>query len=80
MKRWASILIVFIVTTFPVYSQAWQQTRKDYTWYEQALRHLNPNNIDYGSIWEQRKRAILNGCATKLWRLKESGDAVSVLA
>jgi hypothetical protein len=39
--------------------RARKQTRQDETWYEQALRHLNPNNIDYGSMWEQRKQAIL---------------------
>ena len=59
MKCWAFVLIVMIVTTVPVYSQARKQTRQADTWYEQVLRHLNPNNIDYGSIWEQRKQAIL---------------------
>lgn len=59
MKRWAFVLIVISVTTVPVYSQTRKQIRQDDTWYEQALRHLNPNNIDYGSLWEQRKQAIL---------------------
>ena len=59
MKRSAFILIVIIVTTGPVYSQARKQTRQDDTWYQQALRHLNPNNIDYGSMWNERKQAIL---------------------
>src|SRR5437660_503518 len=59
MKRSAFVLLVIIVTTVPVYSQARKQVRQDNTWNEQALRHLNPNNIDYGSIWEQRNQAIL---------------------
>jgi hypothetical protein len=79
MKRWASILIVFIVTTFPVYSQARKQTRKDDTWYEQALRHLNPNNIDYGSIWEQRKRAILNQIGTPYFEYSFAATAAVVV-
>ena len=33
MKRYAFVLIVFFVTTVPVYSQARKQTRKDDTWY-----------------------------------------------
>src|SRR6185295_8984739 len=60
MKRCTLLLTVFFVTTIPVYSQAPRQNPKPDTWYEQALRQINPNNIDFGSIWEQRKRAILH--------------------
>jgi hypothetical protein len=60
MKRGTFVLIVFFVTTVSAYSEARKPTRQDDTWYEQALRHFNPNNVDYGSIWEQRKRAILH--------------------
>ena len=60
MNRFAFLMVLIVVTTFPAIGQSQQETRKDNTWYEQALRHLNPNDIDYGSIWEQRKRAILD--------------------
>jgi hypothetical protein len=60
MNRFAVVLIVIVVATFPSYGQSQKEIRKDKTWYEQALRHLNPNDIDYGSIWEQRKRTILD--------------------
>jgi len=60
MKRCAFLLMTFFVTTVPVYSQARQQSRKNGTWYEEALHSLNPNDIDYGSLWEERKRAILH--------------------
>src|SRR2546427_4141008 len=60
MKRCAFLLMTFFVTTVPVYSQARQQSRRNTTWYEEALHSLNPNDIDYGSIWEERKRAILH--------------------
>jgi len=60
MNRFALVVAVIVVSTFPAYGQVTKQTGNDTTWYEQALRHLNPNDIDYGSIWEQRKRAILD--------------------
>ena len=60
MKRCAFLLMTFFVTTVPVHSQARQQSRKSGTWYEEALHSLNPNDIDYGSLWEERKRAILH--------------------
>ena len=60
MNRVAFVAVVIVVATFSAYGQSQKETRKDTTWYEQALRHLNPNDIDYGSIWEQRKRAILD--------------------
>jgi hypothetical protein len=78
MKRWAFLLIVIIVTTGPVYSQARKQTRQPDTWYEQALRHLNPNNIDYGSIWEQRKQAILQQIGSPYFQYSFAATAAVV--
>jgi hypothetical protein len=60
MKRCAFALIVFFATRIPVYSQARKPAHREETWYEQALRRLNPDDVDYGSMWEQRKRAILD--------------------
>jgi hypothetical protein len=60
MNRFAVVLIVMVVATFPAYGQSQKEIQKNKTWYEQALRHLNPNDIDYGSTWEQRKRTILD--------------------
>ena len=79
MKRCAFVLIVFFVTTVPVYSQARKQTRKDNTWYEQALRHLNPKNIDYGSMWEQRKRALLNQIGNPYFQYSFAATAAVVV-
>jgi hypothetical protein len=52
-------VFLFFVTTVSVHSQARDAAKRNDTWYEQALGHLNPHNIDYGSIWEERKRALL---------------------
>src|SRR5262249_22948626 len=50
-----------LVATTPVYSQSSKPRPKPpETWYERALRQINPANINFGEIWEQRKRAILD--------------------
>jgi hypothetical protein len=59
MKRSTLIVFLFFVMTVSVYGQARHTPKRNDTWYEQALRHLNPRNIDYGSLWEERKRALL---------------------
>src|SRR5215831_1054710 len=60
MNRFTVVLVVIVVATLPAYGQARKQIQRDRTWYDQALHHLNPNDFDYGAIWEQRKRAILD--------------------
>ena len=60
MNRYAVVIVLMVVASLSAYGQARKQTQRDNTWYEQALHHLNPNDIPYGAIWEQRKRAILN--------------------
>jgi hypothetical protein len=60
MNRFPVVLVVIVVATLSAYGQARKQTQRDSTWYEQALHQLNPNDIDYGAKWEQRKRAILD--------------------
>ena len=60
MNRFAVVIVLMVVASLSAYGQARKQTQRDNTWYEQALHHLNPNDIDYGAIWEQRKRAILD--------------------
>ena len=31
-----------------------------HTWYEQLLRQINPADIDYGTLWEQRKQDFIH--------------------
>ena len=79
MKRCAFVLIVFFVTTIPIHSQARRQSRKNGTWYEQALHSLNPNDIDYGSIWEERKRAILHQIGEPCFQYSVAATAALVV-
>src|SRR5215813_3485570 len=60
MNRFAVVIVLMVVASLSAYGQARKQTKRDNTWYEQALHHLKPNDIDYGAIWEQRKRALLD--------------------
>jgi hypothetical protein len=60
VKRCAFVLSLAFFWTVSVYGEASTERPKSETWYEQALRHINPNNIDYGAIWGERKRAIMD--------------------
>ena len=79
MKRCAFLLMTFFVTTVGVYGQDRQQSRKDGTWYEHALHSLNPNDINYGSLWEERKRAILHQIGNPYFEYSFAGTAAVVV-
>jgi hypothetical protein len=59
MTRLRSLLFVLLLTSCPIYGLASPQRPKRDTWYEWALRHVNPDNTDFGSMWEERKRAFI---------------------
>ncbi len=59
MTRLGSVMFVLLLMSCPASSQVSQQRPKRDTWYEWALRHVNPENTDFGSIWEERKRAFI---------------------
>ena len=79
MKHCAFVLTVFFVTTVPVYSQAHKQNRQHDTWYEVALRQINPKNTDFGSLWEQRKRAILSQIGNRYFQYGFATTAATVV-
>jgi hypothetical protein len=79
MKRSAFLLMTVFVTTVGVYGQGRQQSRKDGTWYEEALHSLNPNDIDYGSMWEERKRAILHQIGNPYFQYSFAATAAVVV-
>jgi hypothetical protein len=60
MKCHIILLVLFLLTVSPLYSVAAQQRPKRETWYERALRHINPNDTNYGEIFEQRKREFIS--------------------
>lgn len=68
MTRLGSVLFVLLLASYPVYSQASRQRPKGDTWYEWALRHINPENKDFGAMWEQRKRAFIGQLGTPCFK------------
>lgn len=62
MTRHRCVLFLLLVTSWPVNNKSWllQDRSKHETWYERARHSVNPDNIDFGSIWAQRKRAFMD--------------------
>ena len=61
MKRRVWFLALFLAASCPLYGQAYRSDAPSReTWYERALRQINPNDTDWGAIWEQHKREFLN--------------------
>ncbi len=80
MKRCAFVLCVALFATAVLYGQASKQRPKQHeTWYEQALHSINPNNTDFGAIWEQRKRAILDQMGNRYFQYSFAATAVVVI-
>jgi hypothetical protein len=53
-------LVLFLATSYPLVAQTIQRRATAETWYERVLRQINPNDTDWGAIWEQHKRELLN--------------------
>ena len=60
MNRRSCFLILFLAASSSLCAQPTQQRAARETWYERALRQINPNDTDWGAIWEQHKREFLN--------------------
>jgi hypothetical protein len=60
MSRRAWFLALFLAASCPLYGQATERRAVRETWYERMMRHINPNDTDWGAIWEQHKRQFLN--------------------
>ena len=50
MKRCAFVLFVLFLSTCPAYGETARRRPQRETWYDQALRRINPENIDYGDV------------------------------
>ena len=80
MKLCVFVLCVALFAAAPLYGQASKQRPKQHeTWYEQALRSINPNNTHFGAIWEQRKRAILDQFGNRYFQYSFASTAAIVI-
>jgi hypothetical protein len=80
MKRCAFVLCVALLVPALSYGKT-SKTRPKLpeTWYELALRRINPDNIDYGGIWEERKRAILDQFGNPYFQYSFASTAAIVI-
>jgi len=57
MTRYRFLLVLFLAFS-PGSGQMSQQRPKHETWYDQMLRRINPEDIDYGAVFEDRNRVL----------------------
>src|SRR5262245_25155782 len=60
MKCGVFLLALSLWTALPVQAAASQSRPSHETWYERALRQINPDDTDYGKIWEEHKKAFMD--------------------
>ena len=60
MNRRACFLALFLAASCTLYSQPTQRRPARETWYERALRQVNPDDTDWGTIWEQHKHEFVD--------------------
>ena len=78
MRRLILISCGLLLAASLAYSQNSKPRPRNDTWYEQALHRINPDNADVGSMWEQRKRAILSQLASRYF-LYSAGATLAVV-
>ena len=59
MKCRVLLLALFLSSVLPMHGAQSVQRPSDKTWYERVLGQINPNDTDYGAIWEERKKAFM---------------------
>jgi len=60
MKRRVCFLALFLAASCSLYAEATQRRAARETWYERALRQINPDDTDWGAIWEQHKQRFVD--------------------
>jgi hypothetical protein len=78
MNRCAFVVCTLLLAA-SAYSQPSKQRPRHDTWYEQALRRINPDNTYFGSIWENRKQAFLNQLENRYFQYS-FGATVAIVA
>jgi polyribonucleotide nucleotidyltransferase len=79
MTRFGLVLFVVLLVAPALSGQTSKPRPRNEAWYEQALRHINPDNTDYGSIWEQRKRAFLSQLGNRYFQYSFGATVAIVL-
>jgi hypothetical protein len=74
------VLLFLVFVARPIDNLASQHQPKRETWYERTLRNnVNPDKTDFGSIWEERKRAIIDQLASRYFQYSLGATAIIVV-
>jgi hypothetical protein len=60
MKRRVLLLVLFLSAALSLSGAGSQQSPSRKTWYERLLRRINPDDTDYGKIFEERKKTLMD--------------------
>lgn len=63
MRRHLRLALFVLLLASSLHAQghlARQERQQPATWYEQLLQRINPQDVDYGATWEQRKQEFIN--------------------
>src|SRR5262245_52158163 len=78
MNRPLWFLILFLATACALRAQSTQRQAPRETWYEGVIRQINPNDTDWGGIWDQRKQELLNHVGNPYFQYGVGATAVIV--
>jgi len=78
MNRRVWFLILFLAISYPLQAQTTPRRHTNETWYERVMRHINPNDTDWGGIWEQHKEEFLNRIGNPYFQYSHVTTAVIV--
>jgi len=60
MSRIGLALSISLLVGVQVQGQTPDRPTAPATWYERILERINPEDVDYGAMWEQRKQEFIN--------------------
>src|SRR5687768_15170807 len=60
MSQLAIVPFICLLQPGPVQPETRSQPSTAGTWYERILPRINPDDIDYGAMWEERKREFVS--------------------
>jgi hypothetical protein len=78
MTRCRLFLFILFVAFTPAYGQTSQQKPKPEPWYDRVLRSINPEDIDYGAIFEERKRAFRSLLGSRCFQFSLASTATAI--
>jgi regulator of replication initiation timing len=79
MTHLAIVAAVCLLIAGPAQSQTRPLQSTPPTWYERILQRINPDDTDYGAIWELRKREMMNQLGNPYFQYSLGATSLIVL-